>query len=265
MRKTRAILSALAALVALVAPLALRPAAASAADAVVVSAAASLKSAFEEIGALYASSAGGPGPAFNFGASGDLMAQIKGGAPVDIFASAAVKDMDLLEAAGALLPGTRVDFAANELVLVVPSASTVGISSFADLTKPAIARIAIVNPKTGPAGRYAEEVFTNAGIAEAVHPKLVLAENVRQVLDYVARAEVDAGVVYATDAAIRPKEVKVAAVAPSGSHKPVIYPIAVLRAAPHTEAAKVFVATVRSEAGQAILARYGFKAVPAAR
>ena len=164
----------------------------------------SLKSAFEEIGALYATAAGGSRPAFNFGASGDLLAQIRGGAPADVFAAAAAKDMDVLEAEGRLLPGTRVDFAANEIVLIVPAASTAGVSSFADLAKPAVARIAIVNPKTGPAGRYAEEVFASAGIADAVRPKLVLAENVRQVLDYVARGEVDAGVVYATDAAIAP-------------------------------------------------------------
>jgi molybdate transport system substrate-binding protein len=245
--------------------LALPLGAAAADDAVVVSAAASLKDAFAEIGALFATATGRPGPAFNFGASGDLMAQIAGGAPVEVFASAAAKDMDILEAAGLLLPGTRVDFAANEIVLVVPSAATPGVFSFADLVKPAVSRIAVVNPRTSPAGRYAEEVFASAGIAEAVRPKFILAENVRQVLDYVARAEVDAGVVYATDAAIRPREVRVAAVAPSASHKPVTYPIAVLKAAAHSETAKVFVATVRSEAGQAILARYGFKAVPAAR
>jgi len=254
--------AALTALVIILGTLALPPCPASAADTVVVSAAASLKNAFEEIGALYAISAAGLSPAFNFGASGDLVVQIKGGAPVDVFAAAASKDMDALEAGGSLLPGTRADFAANEIVLVVPSTSTAMIR-LADLTKPAIARIAVVNPKTSPAGHYAEEVFTNAGITETVRPKLVLAENVRQVLDYVARAEVDAGVVYATDAALRPKDVKIAVVAPSGSHTPVIYPIAVLKGAPHGEAAKAFVAAVNSNAGQAILARYGFKAIPA--
>jgi molybdate transport system substrate-binding protein len=260
MRATLAILCAVAALLA---PHALRPAPASAADNLIVSAATSLKSAFEEIGVLYASSAGGPRPAFNFGASGDLVAQVRGGAPVDVFAAAAARDMNVLEAAGALLQGTRVDFAANEIVLVVPSAS--GVLSFSDLTKPGIARIAIVNPKTGPAGRYAEEVFASVGAAAAIRPKLVLAENVRQALDYVARAEVDAGVVYATDAALRPREVRIAARAPAGSHQPVIYPIAVLKATTQAEAARAFVAAVRSQAGRAILARHGFAPVPAAR
>jgi molybdate transport system substrate-binding protein len=257
-------LGILCALVALLAALVLLSTPAASADTIVVSAAMSLKSAFEEIGALPASAAGGIRPAFNFGASGDLLAQIRGGAPADVFAAAAVKDMDALEAEGALLPGTRIDFAANELVVIVPAASSTGVSSFADLAQTGIARIAIVNPKTGPAGRYAEEVFASAGIADLVRPKLINAENVRQVLDYVARGEVDAGIVYATDAMTRPQHMKAAA-APAGSHKPVVYPIAVLKGSTRPAAAKAFLAAVRSEAGQAILARYGFKPVPASR
>ena len=245
--------------------LALQTRPASAAEAVLVSAAMSLKTAFEEIGALVASASGSSRPAFNFGASGDLLAQIRGGAPADVFAAAAVKDMDTLDAEGGLLPGTRFDFAANEIVLIVPAASDSGVSSFADLARPAIARIALVNPKTGPAGRYAEEVFASAGIADLVRPKLVFAENVRQVLDYVARGEVDAGVVYATDAMTRPQEVKAVAAAPAGSHKPVVYLIAVIKGSPRPEDAKAFLAAVRSEAGQAIFARYGFKSVPASK
>jgi len=253
------------AFVTLLAPLVLRPAPAACADTIVVSAAMSLKSAFEEIGSLSASATGGPAPAFNFGASGDLLAQIRGGAPADVFAAAAVKDMDVLDAEGGLLPKTRIDFAANEIVLIVPAATNIGVSSFADLAKPAVARIAMVNPKTGPAGRYAEEVFASAGITDLVRPKLVFAENVRQVLDYVARGEVDAGVVYATDAMMRPREVTVVVAAPAGSHKPVVYPIAVIKGSTHPEAAKAFLAVVRSKAGQAILARYGFVSAPAAR
>jgi len=258
-------LTSLCASAALIVPLVLRPAPSASADTIVVSAAMSLKSAFEEIGALSASTSGGSRPSFNFGASGDLLAQIRGGAPADVFAAAAAEDMDRLEAGGGLLPGTRFDFAANEIVLIVPAATSIGVSSFADLQKPAVARIAMVNPKTGPAGRYAEEVFANAGMADLVRPKLVFAENVRQVLDYVARGEVDAGVVYATDAMMRPREVNVAAAAPRGSHKPVVYPIAVIKASTHPEAAEAFLAVVRSESGQAILKQHGFVPAPAAR
>lgn len=262
MRKPAAVLTVLLSLLGTFSP----PASpTSAADAIVVSAAASLRSAFEEIGALVPASSAWPRPSFNFGASGDLVAQIRGGAPADVFAAAAARDMDGLEAAGALLAGTRVDFAANELVLVVPAASGSAVNSFADLTKPGVARIVIVNPKTGPAGRYAQEVFASVRVADAISPKLVLAENVRQALDYTARGEVDAGVVYATDAALRPNEVRIAAVAPPGSHQPVIYPIAVLAATTNAEAARAFLAAVRSEAGRAILARHGFLPVQAAR
>ena len=253
------------ALILLLAALSLGPSPAPAADAIVVSAATSLKSVFEEIGVLYAAAAGGPRPDFNFGASGDLAAQIQGGAPVDVFAAAAAADMDRLEAAGALLAGTRFSFAANEMVLVVPADSGAGVSSFADLAKPALARIVIVNPKTGPAGRYAEEVFASVGVAGVIRPKLVLAENVRQALDYAARGEVDAGVVYATDAALRPREVRIVAYAPAGSHRPVIYPIAILAATTQAEAARAFLTAVRSGDGQSILARHGFTPVPAVR
>jgi molybdate transport system substrate-binding protein len=258
-------LGTLCAAVALFARLALWATPAASADTIVVSAAMSLKNVFEEVGALSASAPGGLRTAFNFGASGDLLAQIRGGAPVDVFAAAAVKDMDILEAEGVLLPGTRIDFAVNEIVLIVPAASKTDVSSFADLVKPVVARIAIVNPKTGPAGRYAEEVFASAKITDAMRPKLVLAENVRQVLDYVARGEVDAGVVYATDAMMRPQEVKAVAAAPAGSHQPVLYPIAVIKGSTRPEAAKAFLAAVRSEAGQAILARHGFVSAPVSR
>jgi len=253
------------ALITLLARLAVGPTAAAAAEPLVVSAAMSLKSAFEEIGSLSASAAGVSRPAFNFGASGDLLAQIRGGAPADAFAAAAAKDMDILDAEGSLLPGTRFDFAANEIVLIVPAATVIGVSSFEELAKPVVARIAMVNPKTGPAGRYAEEVFASAGTTDLVQPKLIYAENVRQVLDYVARGEVDAGIVYATDAMTRPRDVTVVAAAPAGSHKPVVYPIAVIKSSAHPEAAKAFLAVVRSDAGQAILARYGFTPAPAAR
>jgi len=136
--------------------------------------------------------------------------------------------MDALEKEGLLLPGTRTDFAANEIVVLVPAAADSAVSSFADLAKPAAGRIAVGNPATSPAGRYAAEVLAQTGIAEAVKAKLVPAETVRQILDWVARGEVDAGIAYATDAAGRPQGVRIAAAAPAGSHQPIVYPIAVL-------------------------------------
>lgn len=252
----------IALLLATVALLGVRPVAA--ADPALVSAALSLKAAFSEIGALVASADGTP-PSFNFGASGDLAAQIRAGAPVDVFASAAQKDMDDLERAGLLEPGSRVDFAANALVLIVGSGTGGLITGFADLARPNVARIAVGNPASVPAGRYAAEVFANAGLTSALQPKLVPAENVRQILEWVARGEVDAGVVYATDAAGRPGDIRVVGPPPAGSHKPIVYPIALVRGAARPDAGRAFVAAVRSTSGQAVLARHGFRPVAGAQ
>ncbi len=198
---------------------------------------------------------------FNFGASGDLIRQIQGGAPVAVFASAAQKDMDTLEQAGLLIPGSRADFAGNSVVLVQPRQATVKLAGFPDLAKSEVKKIAIGNPKTVPAGRYATEVFNYFKLADAIKDKLVLAENVRQVLDYVARGEVDAGLVYQTDAMTRQQEVQVIATAPPASHKPVIYPLALIKGAASEAAAKEFVALVLSAQGQTVLQKYGFKPV----
>ena len=168
---------------------------------ILVSAAISLKNAFEEIGALYEKQTG-VRARFNLGASGLLQKQIETGAPVDVFASAGAKQMDDLQAAGFILAETRRDFARNELVLVVPAESQLPIHSFADLARPEAARIAIGSPKTVPAGQYAQETLTSLKIWDRIQPRLVLAENVRQVLDYVSRGEVEAGLVYASDVAV---------------------------------------------------------------
>ena len=225
---------------------------------ITVSAAISLKNAFEEIGKFYESQHGTQ-CIFNFGASGDLMRQIVGGAPVDVFASAAQKDMDDAEKQGAIVTGTRVDFAGNTVVLIVPAEARTSLTSFEGLRAAAIKKIAAGNPKTVPAGRYAEEVFSSYEILSSVKDKLIYGENVRQVLDYVARGEVDAGVVYATDAAARPKEVKIVVAAREGSHKPVVYPIAVVKGTKSEVDARAFISLVLSQEGKKILQKYGFK------
>jgi molybdate transport system substrate-binding protein len=226
---------------------------------ITVSAAISLKNAFEEIAKSYSVTGGSAKVLFNFGASGDLARQIEGGAPVDVFASAAQKDMDGLDGKGLVLQGTRSNIAANSVVLVVPVGSKVIPASFEGLASKEIKKIAVGNPKTVPAGRYAEEVLTYYKLFPPVKDKLIFTENVRQVLDYVARAEVDAGIVYATDVSTRAKEVRIAESAPEKSHKPVVYPIAVVKGTKNETAAKAFVAFVLSPEGQKILEKYGFK------
>jgi molybdate transport system substrate-binding protein len=223
-----------------------------------VSAAISLKNAFEDIGKTFEAKQGTK-VRFNFGSSGDLMRQIEGGAPVDIFASASQKDMESLVQKKLVAPKSRVDFAANTMVLIAPADAKATIRSFEDLKTGNIKKIAVGNPKTVPAGRYAEEVFTYYKILDPIKHKLILAENVRQVLDYVARGEVDAGVVYSTDAMTRAKEIRIVVTAPGASHPPAVYPIGVIRGSKNEAAAKAFISLVLSPEGQRILKKYGFK------
>ena len=232
---------------------------------ITVSAALSLKSAFEEIGKLYEAQSKNARVAFNFGASGDLMAQIKGGAPVDVFASAALKDMDELDNAGFVVKDTRTNFVANSVVLIVPSSSKITLASFEDLKKAEIKKIAIGNPRTVPLGRYSEETFQYYKISDMIQAKLIFAENVRQVLDYVARGEVDAGIVYSTDAMVKQQEVRIIMTAPEASHKPIMYPIAVVKGTKNEKAAKSFIALVTSDEGRKILSKYGFKPIVPAK
>jgi len=226
---------------------------------ITVSAAISLKEAFEEIGTTFKESHSEVRLLFNFGASGDLARQIEAGAPVDVFASAAQKDMDDIDKRGLILPTTRTNFAGNGVVLVKPSQSSIRIESFEDLRNAEVKRIVIGNPKTVPAGRYAAEVLKSLHLWDGIMDKLVLAENVRQVLDYVARNEVDAGMVYTTDAMIRPKEVEIVMKAPQGSHQPVVYPIGVVKRTKNEFLAKDFIAFVVSREGLNILKKYGFE------
>src|SRR5919108_624684 len=175
---------------------------------VTISAAISTKEAVEELGRGFMAARSGVTLRYNFGSSGELQKQIEAGAPVDLFISAAQGQMDELEKRGLVVPGTRRAFARNVLTVIEPADSKVDISKPADLLDPRVTKIVVGNPKTVPAGQYAEESLRTVCVWDRVRPKLVFAENVRQALDYVARGEVDAGVVYATDAAIRKGRVK---------------------------------------------------------
>jgi molybdate transport system substrate-binding protein len=226
-----------------------------------VSAAISLKEAFVEIASLYEKQTR-IRARFNFGGSGLLQKQIEMGAPVDVFASAGEKQMDDLQSQGLIVPETRRDFAGNALVLIVPVHPKIALKSFADLAQPEIGRVAIGSPNAVPAGQYAEEALRNLKLWDALQPRLVLAENVRQVLDYVTRGEVDAGIVYASDRAEVHGQAAIAAQAPKGSHSPIRYPIAVVKQAGKGESkgkeSQRFIELVLSGTGQAILEKYGF-------
>jgi molybdate transport system substrate-binding protein len=227
-----------------------------------VSAAISLKEPLREIGARFEQRHPGVRVVFNWGGSGALQQQIEHGAPVDVYISAAAKQMDQLEAKGLLLDETRRTFATNLLVLIAPSVRRSDLTSLKDLTKSEIKHIAIGNPRTVPAGQYAREMLLSAGLWAMLLPKLIFTEHVQQALAYVARGEVDAGLVYATDAQSAGGVVRVVANATEGSAPLVRYPIAVITTSRRAALARAFVDLALSEMGQRILKAHGFLPPP---
>jgi molybdate transport system substrate-binding protein len=232
----------------------------SAASEITVSVALSLKTPFEEIGRSCEKKHPGTKVNFNAAASGVLQKQIEAGAQADVFASASPKEMDALEAGGLLIRGTRADFASNSVVMIAPVKSQLQIRSFNDLRKKEVKRVAIGNPATVPAGKYAEGVLRHFGVWDAIKDKLVFAENVRQVMDYTARGEVDAGMIFLTDVG-NSRDVRLAAEAPSASHQPVIYVIAGIRGSRNEKLLREFIAMVISEEGRKTMHKYGFSTV----
>ena len=224
-----------------------------------LSAAVSLKDALNEIVHLYGVEHPGVTVHFNLGGSGTLQRQIEQGAPVDIVISASPKEMDSLESQGLLLSGTRKNLAKNSVVLIVPAGAS-QISGFSDLVKPAVKFIAIGEPQTVPAGRYAQEVLTHLTLYDQLKPKLVLTKDVRHVLTYVETGNADAGIVYATDAKIS-KKVSVIATAPQDSHSPVLYPGAVLKYSPNPAVAKTFLDFLAGDKARGVFEEFGFIAI----
>lgn len=220
-----------------------------------VSAAASLTNAFQEMKEPFEKAHPGTTLVFNFAASGALLKQMEQGAPVDVFASADQETMD--KAAQLIDEPTRVDFAGNALVMVVPAEGGQPLTAPEELRSDRVKLVAIGNPDSVPAGRYAKGALEAAGLYEPLTPKFVMAESVRQALDYVARGEVQAGFVYATDAVLRADRVKVAAEIPG--HKPISYPVALLKDSKGKEMGQTFIDFIKGEEGQAILAGFGFK------
>jgi len=223
----------------------------------VVSAAASLTNAFKTLAQQYEKGHPETKVVLNFGASDVLMQQIVRGAPADVFASADQDAMNRAEAEKVIQPASRKDFAANQVVLIVPADSKLGIGALRDLTRADVKRVAYGNPSSVPVGRYTKGALEAENLWEAVSAKGVPAQNVRQSLDYVARGEVDAGFVFATDAAIMPDKVKVAVRVPNRT--PVTYPIAIITQTKQPTQAASFVQYVLSPDGQAVLAKYGFQ------
>ena len=225
------------------------------AQALTVSAAASLTNAFQAMGQAFEKTRPGVKVTFNFAASGPLLAQIQQGAPVDVFASADQETMDRATKAKLLADGSRAEFARNTLVLIVPATAAVP-QKLADLEGASYRRIATGTPSSVPVGRYTVAAVQDAGLTAALEPKWIYGESVRQVLNYVARGEVDAGFVYRTDASIEKDKTRIALTVPTRT--PVSYPIAQVAASSNAALSRDFIAFVRSDAGQRILDGFGF-------
>ena len=205
---------------------------------VLVFAAASLTDALTEIGRAWEKN-GGERIAFNFASSSTLARQIREGAPADLFLSADELQMDGLERAGLVVPGTRRSVLSNTLVAVVPKDSALKIASARDLAGPGVERLALAEPTSVPVGVYSKKFFERVGIWDALARKVVPTENARATLAAVESGNVDAGIVYRTDAAIS-------------------YPFALVKGAPRETEARRFLAYLGSPAARAVFVRYGF-------
>jgi molybdate transport system substrate-binding protein len=225
---------------------------------ITVSAAASLTNAFQEIGREFEKANPGERVLFNFGASGQLLQQIARGAPVDAFAAADQESMDRAQQQNLIDRASRFDFTRNRLVLAVPVGSNAAVGSIEDLRRDEIKRVAIGNPESVPAGKYAKLALDKAGLWDALKPKLINTQNVRQALDYVARGETDAAFVYLTDAQIMPARVRVAA--PVDVPADILYPVAAVKGGGNARGGAQFVAFLKTDPARRILAKYGFLA-----
>jgi molybdate transport system substrate-binding protein len=224
----------------------------------IVSAAISLKDVLTRLAADFEKKNGPVKILYNFAGSGQLRAQIESGAPVDVFVSASAGDMDKLSQKKMIVESSRINLVANRLVLIVNRKQPMPLNDISDLKNNTIRRIAIGNPATVPAGQYAKDALGYYHLYDRLTGKLILGENVRQVLDYVARGEVDYGFVYATDALVE-KAVTVVREIPDNTHKPIIYPAAVINSSGDAKLAGQFVKFLQEPDNLRIFKEYGFE------
>ncbi|MFZ5448863.1 MAG: molybdate ABC transporter substrate-binding protein [Thermodesulfobacteriota bacterium] len=222
----------------------------------IVSAAASLTNALKEVAGQFEKTHPGVKVVCNFAASGVLLQQMDKGAPVDVFASADQKTMNQAQEKGLIVPASRKNFVSNTLVLITPEKSNLPLKGPEGLGGAEINRVALGNPASVPVGRYTQEALTKAELWEILKPKFIYGESVRQVLDYVARGEVDSGFVFATDAAVAKGKVKVVAVVQG--HQPITYPVAVVATSQKRALAQGFVDFILSSAAQETFSKFGF-------
>lgn len=224
---------------------------------ITVSAAASLQDALEAIAPQFSTAYPNIAVDYNFGASGALQQQIEQGAPVDVFFSAATKQMDALVEKSLILPSSRQNLLTNRLVLIAPATSNLNITDLAQLKDADISRFAVGEFRSVPAGQYAEQVLQKLDLLDALQSKFVFGNNVRSVLSAVESGNADLGMVYATDAALS-RRVKVIFAVPVAAYSPINYPIAVVQGSPSPEVAQTFIDFLSTAPAQATFQAFGF-------
>ena len=225
---------------------------------ILVAAAASLKNAYEdELIPMFEEQNPGVTVEGTYDSSGKLQTQIEEGLEADVFMSAATKQMTALDEEGMIESDTIVNLLENKIVLITPTGNKEGFSGFEDIAK--ASAIALGDPASVPAGQYAQEALTNLSVWDTIQDKTSFATNVIEVLNQVAAASADAGIVYATDAYSMPEDVEIVAEAPEGSlAKKVIYPVAVVKNSAHADEAKAFVDFLQTDEAMAVFESYGF-------
>ncbi len=226
------------------------------ADEVEVFAAASLTDALNQIASDYAK-AGGDKIIFNFAASGTLDLQIKAGAPADIFFSADEPKMDDVAKLGLIAKDTRKDLLSNSLVIVVPTDSTQTLASATQLADPKFQKIALGQTQIVPAGIYAKQYLQKIGIWTQIEPRVIPSESVRAALAAVETGNVDAGIVYKTDA-LHSKKVKIAYEVPVADGPAITYPVALIQGSKHAASAQKFLDYLSQPASLKTFEKYGF-------
>lgn len=226
------------------------------ADEILVSAAASLTDALKEIGRAYQPQSKHTAK-FNFGPSSGLARQIDQGAPVDLFISADLPQMDSLDKKGRLQPGTQKNLLSNQLVIIVPADSKLMLETPKDLLKATVKKIALAEPSTVPVGVYSRKYLVDEGLWNQIKSKIVPVQDVRATLAAVESGNVEAGFVYKTDAAIS-KKVKIDFAVPLNKGPKIIYPVALVKESKRKDAARNFLRYLRSPSAKNIFKKYGF-------
>ncbi|MEM6350732.1 MAG: molybdate ABC transporter substrate-binding protein [Cyanobacteria bacterium P01_D01_bin.14] len=227
---------------------------------ITVSAAASLEDVLLAIAPTFTTTHPDISVDYNFAASGALQRQIEQGAPVDVFFSAAVQQMDALDEKDLVVAASRQEIVTNSLVLIAPQSSSLDITSLDQLKAADIDHFAVGEFRSVPAGQYAEQVLKNLDVLNALESKFVFGNTVRSVLSAVSTGSADVGMVYATDAALS-EQVKVLATAPAGAHETITYPTAVVQASTQPESAQTFIDFLKTEPAQMTFTEFGFAPV----